>query len=141
MATLQMVDSDREIKVLLIDDNPVFLQTAVGFLERQEGEFALESSGSVEAALLEAGEFNPEVIVIDPSGFGSAGLDTISGLHRNFRQARVVVMALVDSPTYRHACHAAGADGFVSKADLVPGLLSAIYGATLSSPVGCRYGC
>ena len=34
MATLQMVDLDSEIRVLLIDDNPVFLQTATGFLGR-----------------------------------------------------------------------------------------------------------
>ena len=141
MATLQMVDSDREIRVLLIDDNPVFLQTATGFLERQEWAFALHASDSVETALSRAAEFNPGVIVFDPSGLGSAGLDIISGLRRDFPRARVIAMALVDSPTYHHACLAAGADGFVAKADLVSGLLPAILEAAPAGPTGCRYGC
>lgn len=142
MATLQqMVDLDSEIRVLLIDDNPVFLQTATGFLGRQEGMFALQTSDSVETVLSGAGEFNPGVIVFDPSGLGAAGLETIARLRGNFPEARVVVMALVDSPTYHHACFAAGADGFVSKADLVSGLLPAILGSAPASPTGCRYGC
>ena len=141
MATLQMVDSDREIRVLLIDHNPVFLQTATGFLEKQGGAFALQASASVEAALSRADEFNPGVIVFDPSGMGSAGLDIISGLRGGFPGARVIAMALVDSPTYHHACLAAGAEVFVSKADLVSGLLLAIRGAAPASPTGCRYGC
>ena len=141
MATLQMVDSGQEIRVLLIDDNPVFLQTATGFLERHGRAFALQTSGSVEAALSRAAEFNPGVIVFDPSGSGSAGLDIVSGLRRDFPGARVIAMALVDSMTYHHACLAAGADGFVSKSDLVSGLLPAILGTVPAGPTGCRYGC
>ncbi len=141
MATLHMVDPDREIRVLLIDSNPVFLHTATGFLERQGRSFALQTSGSVEAALPRAAAFNPGVIVFDPSGLGSAGLETISGLRRDFPGVRVIAMALVDSPTYHHACLVAGADGFVSKADLASGLLPAILGAAPVSSTGCRYGC
>jgi DNA-binding response OmpR family regulator len=40
---------------------------------------------------------------------------------------RIIVMALVDSPTYRDACLGAGADDFVAKSDIISELLPSIH--------------
>lgn len=121
-----MMEIDRKTRVLLIDENPVFLKTAAGFLKRQNGMVVLRTSPTLESALIGARDFNPSVVVLDPSSLGTAGLGIITRLRKVSPGVRVIVMALVDSPTYRHASLAAGADGFVAKSDIVSELLPAI---------------
>ncbi len=103
MAIAPLLDTEQKTRVLLIDENPIFLKTAAGFLKRQKG-----------------------MVVLDPSSLGSAGLASISRLRRISPAVRIIVMALVDSPTYRDACLGAGADDFVAKSDIVSELLPAI---------------
>jgi DNA-binding NarL/FixJ family response regulator len=126
MAIAQLLDTEQKTRVLLIDENPIFLKTAAGFLKRQKGMVVLRTSPTLESALIGARDFGPSVIVLDPSSLGSAGLASIARLRRISPAVRIIVMALVDSPTYRDACLGAGADDFVAKSDIVSELLPAI---------------
>ncbi len=126
MVTPAITVGSETIRVLLIDENPLFLQAATGFLQRQTGLVVLRTAARLDAALIGTRDFQPGVIVLDPSTCGIGGLEIISRLRSMSLDVGVIVLALMDSTTYRQAANAAGADGFVSKANMVVDLLPAI---------------
>ena len=129
MASPTTPANGQEIRVLLIDENPVFLSAATAFLQRQVGLVVLRTAVRLEAALVGARDFQPAVIVLDPSTSGLGGLGIILRLRTVLPDVGIVVLALIDSTTYRDASMAVGADGFVSKSRMVTDLLPAIHRA------------
>ncbi len=109
-----------------MDENPLFLRAATNFLQRQEELVVLRTAARVEVALVGARDFRPTVIVLDPGAFRLDGLGIIPRLRTVLPDVRIVVLALLDSATYREAALAVGADCFVSKSDMVTDLLPAI---------------
>ena len=73
-----------------------------------------------------ARDFQPAVVVLDPSTSGLGGLGIIPRLRTVLPDMGIVVLALIDSTTYRDASLAVGADSFVSKSSTVTDLLPAI---------------
>ena len=116
----------QEIRVLLIDENPVFMRAATDFLQRHEGMVVLRTDAKLEAALVGARDFQPGVIVIDPNMPSSGGLGLIPRLRTVLPDVGIVVLSLIDSTMYRDASMAVGADDFVSKSSMVTDLLPAI---------------
>ena len=127
------------LRVLLIDENPVFMQAATAFLQRQSGFVTLRTAATLEAALVGARDFHPSVIVIDPNNSSLEGLAIIPRIRTVLPQVGIVVLALIDSPTYRDASLATGADCFVSKSsmavDLLPAIRRAVRKGGTPSPV------
>ena len=123
-----------EIRVLLIDENPVFLSAATAFLQRQEGLVVLRTAARLEAALVGARDFQPGVIVLDPNMPGPGGLEVVPRLRTVLPDVGIVVLALIDSTTYRDASMAVGADGFCSKSTMITDLLPAIRRAAQRRP-------
>ena len=131
-------DRGQALRVLLIDENPVFMHAATAFLQRQAGFVTLRTAATLEAALVGARDFRPAVIVIDPNNASMEGLAIIPRIRTVLPQVGIVVLALIDSPTYRDASIANGADCFVSKssmaADLLPAIHRAVRGKGWPSP-------
>ena len=75
-----------------------------------------------------AEELNPAAIIVDIRLPNISGLDVIEGLKTASRTRAIPVMALtvLDSPTDRGACLAAGADAFVTKPDHIATFLDRI---------------
>ena len=117
---------EHPVRVLLIDENPEFLSAATAFLQRQVGLVVLRAAADLEAALVGASDFQPDVIVLDPNMPRFGGLGVVRRLRTVLPEAKIVVLALIDSDTYRDASMAVGADVFVSKANVAAGLLPAI---------------
>ena len=130
----------QNIRVLVVDENPLFLRVTTGFLQRQAGLAGFRTAASIGAALAEVRDFQPAVIVLDPSTKGLNGLWIIPRLRAMLPNVRIIVLALIDSPTYREAALNVGADGFVSKSDMVTDLLPAIrragHGSSIHSEAG-----
>ena len=127
------------LRVLLIDENPVFMQAATAFLQRQAGFVTLRTAATLEAGLVGARDFRPAVIVIDPNNSSLDGLAIIPRIRTVLPLVGIVVLALIDSPTYRDASLATGADCFVSKStmavDLLPAIRRAVRKGGTPSPV------
>ncbi|MDR6786917.1 DNA-binding response OmpR family regulator [Sphingomonas sp. BE138] len=75
-----------------------------------------------------AEELNPAAIIVDIRLPNVSGLDVIEGLKTATSTRAIPVMALtvLDSPTDRSACLAAGADVFVTKPDHIATFLDRI---------------
>ena len=126
MISLTIPANGQRIRVLLMDENPVFMRAATAFLQRQEWLVVLRTAAKFEAALVGARDFQPAVIVLDPSTSGLGGLGIIPRLRTVLSDVGIVVLALIDSTTYQDASIAVGANGFVSKSSMVIDLLPAI---------------
>jgi DNA-binding NarL/FixJ family response regulator len=116
------------IRVLLVDDNLVFLRIAAQFLrEHCNGE--LEVVGTLsggKAAVQEAPKLQPEVILLDLAMSDLPGLKAIPLLREALPEAHIIAVTLLDTNGYRQAALAAGAEGFVAKATIASDLLPTI---------------
>jgi DNA-binding NarL/FixJ family response regulator len=113
--------------VLLVDDNPTLLRILRRFLGEEEGLLVVGTAGSGEEALGKARELQPQVILLDLAMPGMDGLNTIPRLRSVLPGVGIIVLTVLEANGYREAALAAGADDFVTKADLSTDLVPAIH--------------
>ena len=117
---------ERKVFVLLLDEQDSFLRAATDFLQREDELKVVGTAFGGAEALVQAQNLRPRVVLLDPSLTGGGGLEIIRHWRNLLPDARIIVLTLMDSSTYRLASLAAGADDFVSKATMVTDLLPAI---------------
>jgi DNA-binding NarL/FixJ family response regulator len=116
---------------MLVDDNPTFLRIAARYLATSyPDEIALVgTAGRTEEALELAARLLPDALATDLAMPGLSGLALIERLRTQRPDVALVALTVHDDEAHRQAALAAGADGFVGKAnlgtDLVPTLLRA----------------
>jgi two-component system response regulator NreC len=120
------LQEDLKVCVLLVDDHEPFLRAAADFLQRHHELAVVGVLRGGEEALAQAQDLRPHVILIDLNMPGLNGLETISRLRVMLPEVGIIALTLLDPNAYRQAALAAGADDFVSKANLTTDLLPAI---------------
>jgi two-component system response regulator NreC len=120
------LQEDLKVCVLLVDDHEPFLRAAADFLQRHHELAVVGVLRGGEEALAQAQDLRPHVILIDLNMPGLNGLETISRLRVMLPEVGIIALTLLDPNAYRQAALAAGADDFVSKANLTSDLLPAI---------------
>lgn len=113
-------------RVLVVDDHEPFLRVATGFLQRHQELVVVGAARGGEEALAQAQALRPQVVLLDLNMPGLSGLDAIPRLRAMLPQVHIIALTLLDVNTYRQPALAAGADDFVSKANLTTDLLPAI---------------
>jgi len=106
------------IRVLLIDDSPLFLATARQFLSAQPGIEITGTalSGSEGLPLVES--MKPDVVLLDLCMPQMDGLEATRRIKTGAKAPRVIVVSMIDCASFRSAAANQGADGFVSKSEL-----------------------
>jgi len=117
----------KTIRILLVDDNPMFLGIAKDFLQLQVELSVVGSARSGQEALAQARELKPDVILLDLNMPGQSGLETIPQLKRLLPAAKIIALTMMNREAYAPAALAAGANGFVSKVNMGSDLLPAIW--------------
>ena len=117
---------ERKVFVLLLDEQDSFLRAATDFLQREDELKVVGTAFGEAEALVQAQNLRPRVVLLDPSLTDGGGLEIIRHWRNLLPDARIIVLTLMDSSTYRLASLAAGADDFVSRATMVTDLLPAI---------------
>jgi two-component system nitrate/nitrite response regulator NarL len=120
------VEEAIKIRVLLVDDHEPFLRVATEFLQRHHELVVVGTAREGKEALALAQALRPQIILLDLNMPGLNGLETIPHLRVMLPQTGIIALTLLDPRTYRQAALAAGADDFVSKANLTTDLLPAI---------------
>lgn len=111
--------------ILLVDDNPKFMDVAMDYLHRAGIENVLMVE-TAQNALEVARAEQPDVVLLDLGMPGTSGLEVLPVLRSILPKAAIIVLTLHDVDSYRRAALASGADGFVSKASLSSDLIPAI---------------
>lgn len=106
------------MRVLIIDDSASFLRAARAFVLTQPGVEEVATAPSGESGLDLLRHSPADLVLVDLAMPGIDGLETTRRLKARPDAPAVFVVSLVAGPNYAAAAAAAGADGFISKADL-----------------------
>ena len=116
------------ISLLLVDDNPRFLQVLSRFLHtRYSADVAVigMARNGIEA-LARAQVVRPQVVLLDLAMPGMPGWEVIPRLRKELPEVGIIVLTLLESGGYREMVLEAGADAFIGKSALATELMPAI---------------
>ncbi len=123
------VSTPPEIRVVVVDDQPVFHQLVVGLLERDPYVEVVGVASTVDEALDQVRLHRPDVVVMDQQLPDGHGTDAARRITRTFRHARIVMLtASADEHTVL-AAKKAGCSAYVTKDRLAKDILTAVKGA------------
>ena len=103
------------LKILLVDDSPLFLKAAREFLAPLPGIAAVECASTGAEALQRVGPFDPGLVLTDIMMPDMSGFEVIRRLLGRDAPPRVVAMTLHEGPEYRAAVLRAGAETLIPK--------------------------
>lgn len=114
------------VTVLLIDDQPLFVQYLLRFLAAHSFIDVVGVTRKAEEAITLSQTLQPEVILLDLSMPGQSGMDVLPRLREVAPRAYIVVLTSHDSEWYQEQAHRWGADAFVAKHEVLDRLVSVI---------------
>jgi two-component system, NarL family, invasion response regulator UvrY len=117
----------RPVRVLTVDDQPLFRDAARAVISATPGFEPLAEVGSGEDALALLDTLQPDLVLLDISLPGLDGLETSRRLRAMPRAPLVVLISADDDPVLRESAREYGAAGFVSKSELRPGILRTLW--------------
>jgi DNA-binding NarL/FixJ family response regulator len=130
----------KPISILLVDENPIFLDIISRFLlDDFSNKVVLVGKANTHAeAKSLAQRQRPQVILVDHGLPGQKGLPLVASLRRVIPEVAIIVLTLLDKPDYRRSALDAGADEFLRKDKVFQDLLLVIHrviaARTLSTP-------
>jgi DNA-binding NarL/FixJ family response regulator len=113
----------RKTSVLLVDDNRQFREHASTWLSREDDIEIVGSAANAAEAIALAERLRPCVVLMDIAMPDMNGIEATRQLKRLPNAPAVLVLTLHGDPAYRAAAAAAGAEGFLNKADFATELL------------------
>ncbi len=114
------------MRVLLVDDNEKFLKTLVRYVATfPEVEISGKAVSGEEAVKL-CGKLNPDLVLMDINMKGLNGFDAARIIKSLEHPPKILLLSFNDLPEYRLKAVDAGADGYLSKAEISSGLLRRI---------------
>lgn len=104
-------------RILLVDDNPTFLNAAVHALTVDPRIEVVGSALSGQEGLELILQKQPDLVLMDVAMPGMNGIEATRLIKAQPNAPRVVILTSHDLSHYRTAAKAVGADSFISKAD------------------------
>lgn len=105
--------TEREIRVMLMDDHSIVREGLRALLERQPDIHVVAEAGSVAEAV--ASEIEPDVVVADLVLPDERGAEVVRRLRERFPGAAVLVLSMIDNPADVQLCLTSGAKGYLMK--------------------------
>jgi DNA-binding NarL/FixJ family response regulator len=114
------------LHVLVVDDSEDYQQAMSRLLATYPCVATVRQALSGSEALAEIAVHRTDLMLIDIAMPDVNGLDLTRSVKALRYPPKIIVVTLYDTPTYREAAKAAGADGFLGKSQLGDGLQRAI---------------
>jgi DNA-binding NarL/FixJ family response regulator len=105
----------REVKILLVDDHPLVRDGLRARLESAPHLNVVAEAGSSQEALARAGEFLPDLVLMDVNMRGGSGIEATFQLTARFPGIAVLMLSMHDKSEYVSQAMGAGARGYVLK--------------------------
>ena len=105
------------LRILLVDDSIQFLDVAARTLALVPSIEIVGRAYSGHEALEQVTQLQPDLVLMDLAMPNMNGLEATRRLKAQTDAPHVVILTLHDSPEYRAAAEAVGADNFVSKTE------------------------
>jgi DNA-binding NarL/FixJ family response regulator len=104
-------------RCLIVDDNEDFLASATRLLESQ-GLEVVGRATSGEQALELAGQFSPDIILVDVELGDEDGVELAGSLRERFRESTVILISAYDRDEIAELVEPASVAGFLPKSAL-----------------------
>jgi len=114
---LKATPTHPRLRFFLVDDSAPFLTWATRALERHPQIEIVGQARSGKEALEQVTQIQPDVVLLDMAMPDMNGVDVTRHIKGQPDAPYIVIVTLHDTPHYRAAAEAAGADSFISKAD------------------------
>ena len=127
------METVREMKILLVDDNALFLASAQRFLSNIADVEAVATARDGVEALDYLGRDRPDLILMDLNMPRMNGFEATRRIKALDPTLRVVVVSLHDAAEFRTAAALAGAESFVTKQEFAARLPALLTPGTLAA--------
>ena len=116
-----MASGAQELRCVIVDDNPTFIEVAARLLERG-GISIIGVASTIAEAVRRVEELRPDVTLVDVDLGGESGFDLAEQLHRPNSHAspKVILTSAHSEQDFAEMIAASPAVGFLPKADLSP---------------------
>lgn len=104
-----------KVKVLLVDDSSIFLNTARDLLASVPCVASIDCASSGPEALAQVGHVNPDLVLTDLMMPGMSGFELMRKMRVRALPPRIMGVSLHDGAEFRTAALRSGADGFIPK--------------------------
>ena len=111
------------LRILLVDDSPLFLEAAGQALATDPRIEVVGSALSGQEGVELAAQKQPDLVLVDVAMPGMNGMETTRLIKAQPNAPQVVVLTSYDQQHYRAAAKAVGADNFICKSDFDTQLL------------------
>jgi len=124
VAAVQEGKAKRLVRVLIVDDDPLFRLAVAATLSADERlEFEVSEAGDGQECLNAIASRRPDVVVLDLKMPVLDGVSAAATIEREWPQVRVVMLTSSDLADDRRRAEQAGVEAFVEKARLLEGQL------------------
>jgi two-component system, NarL family, response regulator NreC len=103
------------MRLLLVDNHPLFRQGLKVLLESEEGIEVVGEANNGEEALTLTRELNPDLIIMDISMPGYSGLEATRQIKEHYSDTKVLILSVHSDNTYVDQALKSGASGYVHK--------------------------
>ena len=114
------------IRILVVDDHPLFRHGLVQLLSSDEGFSVCGESSTAPEALSLIRKLKPHLVIADVGLKGPSGLELTKSIRAEFPRMPVLILSMHDEPTYAVRSLRAGANGYVTKQDALGSVLIAV---------------
>src|SRR5262245_18030969 len=124
------------IKVLVVDDNVRFLESAVRFLATEPGIAVIGQACSGREAIDMVDVLGPDVVLMDVTMPGMSGIEAARRI--NAAAPRVLTVSMHDSAAHRLTAKDAAVDGYVGEWEFAGSVVAALKAVLPPSPDDAR---
>jgi DNA-binding NarL/FixJ family response regulator len=113
-----ILESGDDLRILVVDDNPVFLGSLCKYLQEISGFTTVETAQGGGEALKTAADFRPDIFIIDMEMPNINGIEAAQRLRAVQPEILIIMISVQNMEAYREAALEAGVDEFISKSDI-----------------------
>jgi DNA-binding NarL/FixJ family response regulator len=114
------------IRVLVVDDHPLFRDGLTGLLKTVDGIEVVDAAGDGETAVRRSLELRPDVVLMDLNLPGTSGLEATRRIVAGAPETAVLVLTMVDDDDSVMAALRVGARGYLLKGAAQEEVLAAV---------------
>lgn len=114
------------IRILVVDDHPIMRASVVTLLRAERDFDVVGEAADGEEAVTAGGKLKPDVVVLDVAMPKMNGIQAAGALHKAQPTVRILMLSMHSSPAHVEHALAAGAHGFLLKADAADEVVRAV---------------
>lgn len=121
-----MSDTTPKLKVLLVEDHPMFREHLCQLIKRDLGMVICGEADNIREAMDLIHEQKPDIAIVDITLRGSSGLELLKDIKAQDVDINVLVLSMHDEDLYAERALRAGAKGYITKNEASTELIKAI---------------